>query len=122
MNSELRRSLSIISFIYLAGLAGAFNPSGAAAQSGASAALDTSRLPRVSGANQIYASPATTIFTTPITVAQTAATTSGNSPPLPIPAGATEVTYDKKNGRLNFSSATGVKALTDFYTCCPPLM
>ena len=68
MNGGLRRSLSIFAFVCLAGLAGAFNPSGAAAQSGASATLDTSRLPRVSGAKQIYASPATTIFTTPTTV------------------------------------------------------
>ncbi len=34
--------------------------------------LDTSRLPRVAGAKQILASPATTIFTTPDPVAQTA--------------------------------------------------
>jgi len=56
-------------------LAGAFNLSGAAAQSGASSTLDTSRLPRVSGAKQIYASPVTTLFTTPNTVAQTAEAT-----------------------------------------------
>jgi catechol 2,3-dioxygenase-like lactoylglutathione lyase family enzyme len=72
MNGGWRRSLSILAFVCLAGLAGALNPSGAAAQSGASAALDTSRLPRVSGAKQIFASPATTMFTTPATVAQTA--------------------------------------------------
>ena len=50
-------------------------------------------------------------------VAQQAApaTSSGNGPPLPMPADATEVTYDKKNGRLDFHSATAVKALTDFY-------
>jgi hypothetical protein len=75
MNGALRRSLSIISLICLAGLAGAFNPCGAAAQSGTSSTLDTSRLPRVSGAKQIYASPVTTMFTTPTTVAQTAEAT-----------------------------------------------
>ena len=36
------------------------------------AALDTSRLPRVAGAKQTFASPATTIFTSPDPVAQTA--------------------------------------------------
>ncbi len=72
MNGGLRRSLSIISLVCLVGLAGAFNPSGAAAQSGTSPGFDTSRLPRVSGAKQIYASPVTTMFTTPATVAQTA--------------------------------------------------
>ena len=40
---------------------------------------------------------------------------SAKGPPLPLPADATEVTYDKENGRLEFRSATGVKALTDFY-------
>jgi hypothetical protein len=39
-----------------------------------SAAFDASRLPRVSGAKQIFASPATTIFTSPDSVAQTAET------------------------------------------------
>ena len=38
------------------------------------AVFDTSRLPRVSGAKQVFASPATTIFTSPEPVAQTAAT------------------------------------------------
>jgi hypothetical protein len=41
----------------------------AGAQSGA---LDTSQLPRVAGAKQIFASPVTTIFTSPVSVAQTA--------------------------------------------------
>ncbi len=36
--------------------------------------LDTSRLPRVSGAKEIYASPVTTIFTSPVSVVQTAET------------------------------------------------
>lgn len=39
----------------------------------------------------------------------------GNMPSLPMPAGAQDVTYDKDNGTLEFSSTTGVKALTDFY-------
>ena len=38
------------------------------------AVFDTSRLPRVAGAKQVFASPATTIFTSPEPVAQTAAT------------------------------------------------
>jgi hypothetical protein len=63
MNGGLRRSLSIFAFVCLAGMAGAFNPSGAAAQSAAAAGVDTSRLPRVSGAKQIYASAVTTMFT-----------------------------------------------------------
>jgi hypothetical protein len=36
--------------------------------------LDTSRLPRVAGAKEVFASPATTIFTSPDSVAQTADT------------------------------------------------
>jgi catechol 2,3-dioxygenase-like lactoylglutathione lyase family enzyme len=75
MNGGLRRSLSILAFVCLTSFAGAFNPSGAAAQSGASAGLDTSRLPRVNGAKQIYGSPVTTMFTTPTSVAQTAEAT-----------------------------------------------
>ncbi len=75
MSGGLRRSLSIISFVCLAALAGAFDPPGAAAQSGASPAFDTSRLPRVSGAKQLYASPVTTVFTTQTSVAQTAEAT-----------------------------------------------
>jgi len=38
-------------------------------------ALDTSKLPRVSGSKEIYASPLSTIFTTPFSVADTAAET-----------------------------------------------
>jgi hypothetical protein len=38
-------------------------------------ALDTSKLPRVSGTKEIYASPLSTIFTTPSSVADTAAAT-----------------------------------------------
>ena len=38
------------------------------------ATLDTSRLPRVAGAKEVFASPATTIFTSPDSVAQTADT------------------------------------------------
>ena len=37
-------------------------------------AFDTSRLPRVAGAKEVFASPATTIFTSPDPVAQTADT------------------------------------------------
>ena len=40
----------------------------------ADGALDTSKLPRVAGAKEIFASPASTIFTTPNPVAQTADT------------------------------------------------
>ena len=36
--------------------------------------FDTSRLPRVSGAKEVFASPASTIFTSPDPVAQTADT------------------------------------------------
>jgi hypothetical protein len=39
-----------------------------------SGAFDSSRLPRVSGAKQVFASPASTIFTSPDSVAQTAET------------------------------------------------
>ena len=42
------------------------------AEKSADAALDTSHLPRVAGAKQTFASPATTIFTSPDPVAQTA--------------------------------------------------
>jgi hypothetical protein len=56
---------SVFALVCVAGLAGFCLP--AAADS-----LDTSRLPRVAGAKQTFASPATTIYTAPGTVAHTA--------------------------------------------------
>lgn len=47
----------------------------APARSWADAAIDTSKLPRVSGTKEIYASPQSTIFTAPTPVADTAANT-----------------------------------------------
>ena len=43
-------------------------------QYGHLATFDSARLPRVSGAKEVFASPATTIFTSPDSVAQTADT------------------------------------------------
>src|SRR5215510_12179722 len=46
--------------------------SGCSKSESADAVSDTSRLPRVTGAKEVFASPATTIFTSPDSVAQTA--------------------------------------------------
>jgi hypothetical protein len=60
----------ILTLACVALLAGGCNESSApAADNGA---FDASRLPRVSGAKEVFASPATTIFTSPDPVAQTA--------------------------------------------------
>ena len=62
----------ILAMACVALLAGGCNESSApAAENGA---FDASRLPRVSGAKEVFASPATTIFTSPDPVAQTADT------------------------------------------------
>lgn len=39
----------------------------------------------------------------------------GDMPQLPMPAGAQEVTYDKDNGTMEFTSTSSVKELTEFY-------
>lgn len=61
---------SVLLALFCAGLA-ACGPS-APGEAAASETLDTSRLPRVSGARQIYASPLATVYTTPATVADAA--------------------------------------------------
>lgn len=66
MSGTMRRSVPIFAFVCFAGLAGACLPSAAAD------ALDTSRLPRVTGAKETFASAPTTIYTAPDTVAHTA--------------------------------------------------
>lgn len=58
----------MIAFVFLAALGGCSETN---TDNGA---FDSSRLPRVSGAKEIFASPATTIFTSPNPVAQTADT------------------------------------------------
>ncbi len=72
-SGSIRRGNSrrlILAFTCIAMLAGGCNESSApAADNGA---FDASRLPRVSGAKEVFASPATTIFTSPDSVAQTA--------------------------------------------------
>jgi len=72
MKAALRRSLSIFSLVCFAGLAGALAPTGAAAQSGAPATLDTSRLPRVGDAKVLFSNATTTVFTTTSSVQTTA--------------------------------------------------
>ena len=65
----------ILTLACLALLAGGCNESKTDGESKAdSGVFDTSRLPRVSGAKEVFASPATTIFTSPDSVAQTADT------------------------------------------------
>ena len=64
MKSRLRASTMAFASLFIFGC-GALSAIGAD--------LDTSRLPRVSGGKEIYASTASTIFTTPQTVSQTTA-------------------------------------------------
>src|SRR5512146_68054 len=65
----------IFAFACLAMLAGGCSKSEPEkAEKADNGALDTSRLPRVTDARQVFASPATTIFTSPDSVAQTADT------------------------------------------------
>jgi len=65
----------IFTLACLALLAGGCNESKTDGESKAdSGVFNTSRLPRVSGAKEVFASPATTIFTSPDSVAQTADT------------------------------------------------
>jgi len=65
--------LAVASLAFLAGGCSKSEPEKAEkAEISGNAATDTSRLPRVAGAKQIFANPATTIFTSPDSVAQTA--------------------------------------------------
>ncbi|MDB5598994.1 MAG: hypothetical protein JWN71_1038 [Xanthobacteraceae bacterium] len=68
LSTTARRAL--LAFICVAGLAGGL-ASASAQSASAQEALDTSKLPRVSGATETFASPATTMFTTKDSVAQT---------------------------------------------------
>jgi hypothetical protein len=64
MNGTVRQPLFVLSLACLIGLASTFTPSSVEAQSEASGALDTSRVPRISGAKEVFANAATTIVTT----------------------------------------------------------
>ncbi|MEC9369158.1 MAG: hypothetical protein VX871_10765 [Pseudomonadota bacterium] len=68
MKVALRRFVFILSIACLPIMACAFSSNGAAAQSGATAELDTSQLPRVGDAKVIFSNPTTTIFTTTTSV------------------------------------------------------
>ena len=74
MRGAMRRSLSIMALIVFAGLASACSQSEATGASPATGGFDVSRLPRVTGAKQVFASPFSTIFTAPGSVKDTAAT------------------------------------------------
>ena len=70
----LRKSRGLIfTLVCLSVIAGGCNESKTEAQTD-TGAFDASRLPRVAGAKEVFASPATTIFTSPDPVAQTADT------------------------------------------------
>ena len=68
-NTGSRAHILLVAFIGVLTLAGCSK-----SEPQADGALNTSKLPRVAGAKEIFASPASTIFTTPNPVAQTADT------------------------------------------------
>lgn len=69
--TKLAKAASGIFIAFLCASIAACGPAGSE-NAAASEALDTSRLPRVAGARQIYASPFSTVYTTPASVAEAA--------------------------------------------------
>src|SRR5664280_1850245 len=111
----------IFTLACLALLAGGCNESKTDGESKAdSGVFNTSRLPRVSGAKQVFASPATTIFTSPDSVAQTADTVD-----KALAAGgwqeyiAPNTAYTNDPKMRTMSLKKGTQALSVFITIAP---
>ncbi len=103
--------------ICLAALAAGCSKSDKEADSGV---FDTSRLPRVSGAKEVFASPASTIFTSPDSVAQTADTVDKAL----AAAGwqkyiAPHTAYSQDEKQRQMSLKKGPQALSVFITVAP---